>query len=212
MTVHEIDMDGYKRKAHFDYFRSLQYPYVGVTVEQDVTAALLFSKDAGRSFYLTILHAAALAADAVPELRQRIRNNKIVEYSECPTSHTERTQGNEYCYCTLRHHMSLSDYFETAEEARRNCEVNGIKEDDDVEGMYFISTLPWLHYTSLIQPFACNDESNPRITWGKYSITESGRVVMPVSILAHHALVDGSHIAQFYRNLEQEIEKFHSVM
>ena len=30
-------MDSYPRKAHFDYFRSLQYPYVGVTVDVDVT-------------------------------------------------------------------------------------------------------------------------------------------------------------------------------
>ena len=208
MEVHVIDMNSYRRKAHFDYFRSLQYPYVGVTGEQDVTAALRFSKEAGRSFYLTILHAAALAADAVPELRQRIHKNQIVEYSECPTSHTERIQGGEYCYCTLHHHMSISDYFEAADEARRNCAMNGIKEDENSESMYFVSTLPWLHYTSLIQPVSCNDESNPRITWGKYSITESGKVIMPVSILAHHALVDGVHIAQFYGNLEREIENF----
>ncbi len=208
MSVRMIDMSSYARKAHFDYFRSLQYPYVGVTVEQDVTAALRFSKETGRSFYLTFLHAAALAADAVPELRQRIRDGRIVEYSECPTSHTERTQDGGYCYCTLRHHMSLSGYFEAADEARRSCAANGIKEDEDSESMYFVSTLPWLHYTSLIQPVSCNDESNPRITWGKYSITASGRAVMPVSILAHHALVDGSHIAQFYGRLEREIGKF----
>ena len=210
MAVHVIDMSSYRRKAHFDYFRSLQYPYVGVTVEQDVTAALRFSKETGRSFYLTILHAVALAADAVPELRQRIRNDQIVEYSECPTSHTERTQGGEYCYCTLHHHMGLSGYFEAADEARRNCAMNGIKEDEEVESMYFVSTLPWLHYTSLIQPVSCNDESNPRITWGKYSITGSGKVIIPVSILAHHALVDGSHIAQFYDHLAREIEGFNS--
>ena len=210
MMIRRIDMNSYRRKAHFDYFRSLQYPYVGVTVEQDVTAALRFSKETGQSFYLTILHAAALAADAVPELRQRIRKDQIVEYSECPTSHTERTQGGEYCYCTLHHHMSLSDYFAAAEEARRTCAVNGIQEDEDAESMYFISTLPWLHYTALIQPVACGDESNPRITWGKYAITGSGKVVLPVSILAHHALVDGSHIARFYENLAREIGKLDS--
>ena len=208
MTARLIDMNSYSRKAHFDYFRQLPYPYVGVTAEQDVTEAYRFSKETGRSFYLTALHAIALAADAVPELRQRIRGDQIIEYPECPTSHTERTQGDAYCYCTLRHHMSLPDYFAAAEEARKNCARNGITEDADVESMYFISTLPWLHYTALIQPVACGDESNPRITWGKYIKTESGRIIMPVSILAHHALVDGSHIALFYDHLEQEIRQF----
>ena len=207
MEPHFIDMKCYERKAHFEYFKSLQYPYVGVTVNQDVTDAYCFSKSAGESFYLTFLHAVALAADNVPELRQRIRNNQIVEYSECPTSHTERTREGSYCYCTLHHHMDLKDYFACAKEARRRCADNGITEEEYVESMYFISTLPWLHYTALIQPVACGNESNPRITWGQYQKTEAGKIIMPVSILAHHALVDGSHLAQFYDYLRVEIEK-----
>ena len=73
--------------------------------------------------------------------------------------------------------------------------------------MYFISTLPWLHYSALIQPVAGGDESNPRITWGKYEDDGAGRTTMPLSVLAHHALVDGIHIAQFYKNLNDEITK-----
>ena len=142
MTEHLIDMHSYPRKAHFDYFRSLQYPYVGVTVDQDVTDVLRFSKETGHSFYLAFLHAAALAADSVPEFRQRIRGDQIIEYSECPTSHTERTQSGEYCYCTLHHHMSLPEYFELAQQARQNCASNGITEDEDSESMYFIQRSP----------------------------------------------------------------------
>ncbi len=208
MSSHMLDMDSYARKAHFDYFRSLPYPYVGVTVEQDVTDAYRFSRETGRSFFLTILHAAALAADSVPELRQRIRGDRIVEYSACPTSHTERTDSGGYCYCTLHHHMDLPDYYALAEKARQACTSNGITEDADVESMYFVSALPWLHYTALIQPVACGDESNPRITWGRYRETESGRILLPVSVLAHHALADGSHLARFYACLEREIERF----
>ena len=202
-----LDMDSYARRAHFDYFRSLSYPYVGVTIDVDVTNALEYSRKQHRSFYLTFLHAAALAADNVPSFRQRIRGNGIVEYPECPTSHTEAVDGGRYCYCTLHHHMELNEYFEQAEKARLDCAKNGITEDEDAESMYFISALPWLRYTSLIQPVAGGDESNPRITWGKYEHDDKGRVIMPVSVLAHHALVDGVHIAEFYRNLESEINK-----
>lgn len=212
MAPRIIDMADYPRKAHFDYFRSLQYPYVGVTVDTDVTDALRFSRETGKSFFLTVLHAAALAADGVPELRQRIRGDQIVEYAECPTSHTERTGGAGYCYCTLRHHMDLRTYFEAAEKARERCAANGIEEDDDVESMVFISALPWLHYSSLIQPVAGGDESNPRISWGKYEKAASGRTLMPVSLLAHHALVDGIQIAQFFKNLEQEIARYQSLI
>ena len=71
--------------------------------------------------------------------------------------------------------------------------------------MYFISALPWLHYSSLIQPVAGGDESNPRITWGKFQWDGAGKCAMPLSILAHHALVDGVHLAQFYEKVQEKM-------
>lgn len=201
-----IDMESYPRRAHFDYFRTLAYPYVGVTQEVDVTALVRFCKAHGVSFYLTFMHAAALAADGVPEFRQRIRDGGIIEYDECPTSHTEPLPDGTYCYCTVRHNMPFDEYIARTEEARRLCrEKASIEEDEGVESMYFISALPWLHYTALLQPVAGGDESNPRITWGKFAPDAQGRLMLPVSVLAHHALVDGLHLGRFYAGLEREI-------
>lgn len=208
MSSQLIDMDQYARRSHFNYFRSLPYPYVGVTVNVDVGALLTFCREHGFSFYLMFLHASALAADGVRELRQRIRDGGIIEYSECPTSHTELLKNGTYCYCTLHHHMPLRDYLQQAEAARQACRAKGnIEEDADVESMVFISSLPWLHYSALMQPVAGGDESNPHITWGKYEEDSSGKVLLPVTLLAHHALVDGIHLAQFYKNLEQTIQE-----
>ena len=128
MSYTILDMENYKRRAHFDYFRSLQYPYAGTTVNIDVTQALQYSKKNNYSFYLTILHAAALAADDVKELRQRIRDDQIVEYAECPTSHIELLPDSTYCYCTIHHHMELQMYYAQAEKARKKCAENGITE------------------------------------------------------------------------------------
>ena len=205
MGLQVVDMNRYARQAHFEYFRSLPYPYLGTTVNVDVTGILQYCRKRECSFYLAFLHAAALAADGVKELRQRIRDGRIVEYTECPTSHVELLDDESYCYCTLHHHMDRESYFVQAEKARKECRDNGIAEDAGVESMYFISTLPWLNYTAIIQPVAGGDESNPRITWGRYAEDPSGRMLMPVSILAHHALVDGIQIARFYKNLEHEL-------
>lgn len=208
MPFIKIDLDKYDRRQHYEYFSSLQYPYVGVTNNVDVCELVQFCKTKNYSFYLTFLHAAALAADGVRELRHRIRGGGIIEYSECPTSHIELLDNNTYCYCTLHHHMTMEEYIPYAVEERNRCRQNGsIDEDDDSDSMYFISTLPWLHYTAMIQPVAGGEESNPGITWGKFQEDYCGRKQLPVTLLAHHALVDGIHIAMFYRNLEQEIHK-----
>lgn len=208
MAYRIIDMENYARRQHFNYFRSLPYPYVGITADVDVTDLLKYCKAKKRSFYLMFIHAVALAADKVPELRQRIHGNQIIEYSECPTSHIELLEDGSYCYCTLYHHLPLKAYYSEAEKARTDCKAGSITEDEAVESMYFISTLPWLHYTAMVQPVAGSDESNPRITWGKYEENDKGRYTMPVTILAHHALVDGIHIARFYRELKDAVTGF----
>ena len=148
------------------------------------------------------------AADEVDEFRRRIDDGGIVEYDECPTSHTELKPDGTYAYCTLHHHMPLAEYLQRAEEARAAARKSGsIEEEDAVQSMYFISTLPWLHYTQLIQPVACGDESNPRFTWGKYQQNAEGRMMMPLSVLVHHALADGLHIAQFYEAFARQAER-----
>ena len=208
MDFIEIDLETFPRRNHFEHFRSMQYPYVGVTNDVDVTELVRFCKSYHYSFYLTFLHLAALAADDIREFRQRIHNKGIVEYTQCPTSHIELLDNGTYCYCTLHHHLPLNEYIEYAENVRKlSREKGSIEEEDAVESMYFISSLPWLHYTSLIQPVAGGEDSNPRITWGKFQNDHNGKVQMPVTVLAHHGLVDGIHIAQFYQNLEKYIRE-----
>ena len=202
-----IDLDTYPRRDHFNHFCAMTYPYAGVTVDVDVTDLLALCREKGYSFYLMVLHAVALAADDVPEFRRRIDHGGIVEYDECPTSHIELKPDGTYAYCTLRHHMPLADYLTQAEVARTAAREGGsIEEEDDVQSMYFISTLPWLHYTQLIQPVACGEECNPRITWGKYQAEQNGRMMMPLSVLVHHALADGIHIAEFYEAFNQQMK------
>ena len=202
-----IDMVTYPRRDHFEHFYGMAYPYVGVTVEVDVTDLLALCREKGYSFYLMVLHAVALAADEVDEFRRRIDDGGIVEYDECPTSHTELKPDGTYAYCTLHHHMPLEEYLQRAEAARAAARESGsIEEENEVQSMYFISTLPWLHYTQLIQPVACGEESNPRFTWGKYQQNAEGRMMMPLSVLVHHALADGVHIAKFYDEFEKQMK------
>ena len=78
MDFQKIDMDKFARRKHFDYFSSLQYPYVGLTANVDVTELVQFCKGRGYSFFLAFLHIVALSADEIREFRQRIRNKEIV--------------------------------------------------------------------------------------------------------------------------------------
>lgn len=206
MTFKEIDISNSPRKAHFDHFRHAPNPHVGLTVDVDVTDFVRLCKDRGWSFYLAFIRIAAMAANAVPELRRRIRGDRVIEYERCDTSHIELLDNGAYCYCTLRHDpaQSWEDYMRYAAAQRERARAGAsIEEEDDVERLYFISTVPWLHYRDFSQPNYGPDASNPAITWGRYEPDYRGRLMMPVSLLVHHSLVDGLQIAAFYENLNQ---------
>lgn len=102
--------------------------------------------------------------------------------------------------------MPFPDYLDYAVRAQEAAKSERSIEEDREESndKIFISTLPWLTYTSFIQPVPIPADSNPRITWGKYYKQEE-KVLMPVSVLCNHALVDGKHMADFYEALDREI-------
>ena len=60
------------RRAHFDYFRSLQNPMLGVTVDVDVTALRDFCKGEHCSFYLAFMRCAARAANGVAQFYRNL--------------------------------------------------------------------------------------------------------------------------------------------
>lgn len=211
MRFREIDMTTYPRRAHYDHFRHLPNPHVGVTVDVDVTELVERCKETGWSFYLAFIRIAALAANTVPELRRRLRGEGIVEYDFCDTSHVELLEDGTYCYCTLRHDptQSMEAYMAYAAGERDRARSGAsLEEEEDVDSLLFITTLPWLRYSALIQPTAGSEDCNPRISWGRYAPDHRGRLMMPLTLLCHHSLVDGLQIAAFYRAVEDCLARF----
>lgn len=206
MNYQFLDMENYKRKSHFEYFSSLAYPYVGLTANVDITNFIAAVKRNKLPFFLSFCYFIAKSANSVPEFRQRIIDNKIAEYKSCKTSHTVSLEDETYCYCTLDCSMPFPQYLPYAIQAQEDAKAENSTEDSDSDKheLLFISTIPWLSYTSLINPVPTPADSNPRITWGKY-FEQGSKILLPVSVLCNHALVDGLHISQFYHFLNRQI-------
>ena len=205
LTPRIIDPADLPRRAHFEYFSSFANPYVGVTVEVDITSLMNWRSRSGAPFFLSLLYHVAQAANSVPELRQRIREGKILEFPRCPTSHTVAKADGTYAYCVLESGVPFEDFLPAAIAAQEKCKESGtIEEDDSAIASFFVSSVPWISYTGLVQPTPMPADSNVRISWGKY-FERNGRILIPMSLLCHHALVDGRHMARFYDALNAQL-------
>ena len=174
----------------------------------DITEFLSVIQERKLPFFLSFCYCIAKAANAVPEFRQRILENQIIEYTKCRTSHTVSLEDGTYCYCTLDCDKPFREYLIYAAQEQEKAKQERSVEDkqEDLNELIFISTLPWFSYTALSNPVPIPADSNPRITWGKYS-KEEFKTVIPVTVQCNHALVDGLHISEFLDALEKELDK-----
>ena len=204
MAWKKVDMEQDPRNGQFAYFRAMENPWAGVTVPVDITA---FHKALnGRPFFLSFLYAVVRAANDVPELRRRLRDGQVIEYDRCQPSYTAMRSNGVYVYCLVDSGtLPYGDF--VREGKRKQVESWGkdeLKETGDSLNHFFVSCLPRLPYTQIQHPSVSRDDSNPRFSWGKFT-KENGRVTLPVSLFINHALADGWHVTQFYRNLDREL-------
>jgi chloramphenicol O-acetyltransferase type A len=205
MQYKTIDLETFPRREQFLLFKDMAYPYVGLTAEVDVTGVKAFTKKRGESFFLAMNYIVAKAANRIPEFRMRIHEDGLVEYPCCGTSHTVLMPDNTFIYCTLYHGKPYNEYMDYAvAEQKRITEIGWVPDDEEVDALYFTSAIPWVHFTALIQPTRGGIDSNPRISFGKYE-ERGGKLMMPLSVLAHHALVDGYHLGLFFQYVDEEM-------
>jgi len=70
------------------------------------------------------------------------------------------------------------------------------------DDLIYFTTLPWFSFTSFAHARTKGrGKSIPRIVFGKFT-KENERLMLPISVEVHHALMDGLHVGRFLTRLE----------
>ena len=217
MQYKQIDLSTYPRREHFEHFLTMEDPFVYLTSQVDVTDWQVRRRQAGAPFFLSFQYAVVQAANRVPAFRQRIRGEGIVEYEFCDPSYTVALPDGTYRYCLVHANQPLAAYLEEGRvkqaAALRSAHLD---EEGDVAGQLFISCVPDIDYSGLKMPFPDKRFSIPCFAWGRCrtekrlaleggAVVERERASLPVTVMVHHALVDGVHIGQFFACLREEL-------
>ena len=221
MSRKYIDMTKYPRLDHFRHFLTMQQPCVSITVQIDITDWLSRLKASGCPFFLSFQYAVVRAANRIPEFRQRIVDDKIVEYDYCNPSYIVSLPDDTYRYCNVNVNQPFAQYLKES-RVKQDAALHSEhleEEEGDVLGLLFISCVPWFNYTEAMMPYPGGSFSNPSFCWGgyrteKYLALEDGRVTekvktsIPVTLFFNHALIDGIHAGRFFDNLGDELNNF----
>lgn len=205
-----IDLDTWDRVERFRFFSSMDYPQYNICTNLDITGFLSSIKAMRLSFYCAMIFAAALALNQVPAFRYRIRDKQVVLHEQTHPSFTSLPSGSElFKIVTVELEDSLVKFAAKAKKqaAEQDCFISpGVAARDD---LIYITCIPWVSFTHISHPISLTPgDSAPRISWGKY-YNAGGQILLPFSVQANHALVDGIHIGQYINGLQAYLDEFH---
>lgn len=199
-----IDIDTWSRKKYYEFFNGLDIPYFNLCFDLDVTNTLSYTKDNNLSFFKTIVFLTSKVANSISEIRYRIREDAIVEHELVHPSFTILREDNTFNFCTVDYYSDIELFFQKTDVVINKVKnLNYLAVEPNRDDLIYITCIPWVPFTNISHPVNLKpSDSIPRIAWGKYQ-SDRNIVKMPYSIQAHHALVDGVHIGQFYEQLQE---------
>lgn len=197
-----LNLQQWPRRAHYELYRTLAQPHFSLCVPVEITALVPLIKAQGIPLFTALLYAVTRAANEVPEFRYRLRPAGVVEHSVVHPSFTVLGENDLFGFCTVAYTPAFLRFAEAVAAGIAAARTApSLADEPGRDDLLFITSLPWLAFTSMTHPVAGADDSFPRIAWGKYT-AEQGRYTLPVAVQVHHALVDGLHVAHFFTALQ----------
>lgn len=202
-----INENEWERAIHCMVFRDSVEPAFCVTFDIDITNFLVQVRRQNVSFTIAFVYAVCKCANGIEAFRYRFLDGKIVLFDQIDTAFTYLNKETElFKVINVPMRDTLKEYVElatrTAEEQKEY--FTGPLGND----VFQCSPMPWVTYTHISHTNSGKkDNATPLFDWGRY-YERDGRIIMPVSVQAHHSFVDGIHIGRFAEQLQNYLDEF----
>ena len=206
--MRHINLETWPRCEQFRLFSAWDYPHFSMCANVDLTAFYPVVKRRGISFTVATVYVLARAANAIPEFRYRIRAGEVVEHEIVHPATTILTNDDLFSFCFFNYTEDFSLFAARATEQIAYVKEHPTLEDKPGQDDFlYMTSIPWVSFTSCMHPMHLHPvDSVPRFAWGKFF--EDGKLLkMPLSVQAHHALMDGIHMGRFYTKVQDHLKQ-----
>lgn len=206
--MRRIDIETWPRREHFRVFDAMDYPHFSLCANVDVTALHAAAKQRGVSFTVAVTYLVARAANAHPAFRYRIRGGEVVEHEVVHPSATLLRDDELFTFCTIPFAEPFAAFAEQAAACIAHVREHPTLEDEPgQDDLLFMTSIPWVSFTSFMHPIHLHPvDSVPRFAWGKF-FEEGAALKMPLSVQAHHGLMDGVHMGRFFATVQDYLHQ-----
>ncbi|MEM9821007.1 MAG: chloramphenicol acetyltransferase [Bacteroidota bacterium] len=206
----KIQYDNPYRRKHFEFFNNMASPHFGVCANVEISNFRTFVKREGISFNTAMVYVVCKTANSIREFRHRIRGEEVVEHDLVHPSFAVPTKiADVFSFCYVDYQADFEGFVRAASARIELMQSEPSIEDEPGRDDYlFLSSFPWASFTSVQHPMPLQEvDSVPRIVWGKF-FESNGKIMMPLSVHAHHAVVDGSHLGLYFQRFQDVVSAF----
>lgn len=194
-----IDKEDWPRGELFDFYQKFANPCFNISIPIEAQELYVCARDRKESFFLLALYAILRAANAVPQVRQRIVDGAIVEFERIAVMTPIMTEQEMFRQIWCEYVPTFLEFKHEAtpkvEEAKQGTPSPMEDHGDD---FLCASCLPWLHFSSVTQAEYYFGQAVPILAWGKM---KNG--IVPFSCKFHQAFMDGLHVSRFFADIEK---------
>jgi chloramphenicol O-acetyltransferase type A len=204
----KIDINNWKRKEHFLFFKTYDEPFWGITTNVNCTNTYKKSKELNIPFFVYYLYLSLKSVNQIEEFKYRIEGEEVYCYEVVHAAATVLRENGTFGFSYIKYNKDLQVFTENAKQ-----EIKRVKNDDRLmplgsgENVIHYTAIPWISFSGVshARRFSLKD-SVPKIAFGKIHV-ESGHKLLPISIHAHHALVDGLHVGKYLELFQKLLDE-----
>jgi chloramphenicol O-acetyltransferase type A len=204
--MRNLDLESWPRREHFNVFREWGYPHFNLCANVDLTSFYPAVKERDTSISIAIVYILSRAANEITEFRYRIRGEDVVEHDIVHASTTILIKDDIFTFCPMIYTPDFAEFAKNAEDCFKAVQETPSLEDPEDDNWLYMTAIPWVSFTSFMHPLDLDlVDSVPRFAWGKF-FREGDDLLMPLSVQAHHALMDGIHMGRFYKRVQEYLD------
>ena len=203
----EVDISTWARRTTFEFFRDYKDPYFNIAANVDVTKLRQFCRENKISFSIAALFYTQQAANSIREFRLRMIDEKVVEFESVEATQTILNDDETFSFCYFEHCPNVFEYVEAGRAARNKyLKLKTFDVEAERIDLIYYSVIPWVSFTSFKHASpGDNRQTVPRIVFGKV-FHDQDRELMPLSVEAHHAMMDGIHVGRFFERFQAALD------
>jgi len=203
----EVDISTWTRRTTFEFFRDYKDPYFNIAANVDVTKLRQFCRENKISFSIAALFYTQQAANSIREFRLRMIDEKVVEFESVEATQTILNDNETFSFCYFEHCPNVFEYVEAGRAARNKyLKLKTFDVETERIDLIYYSVIPWVSFTSFKHASpGDNRQTVPRIVFGKV-FHDQDRELMPLSVEAHHAMMDGIHVGRFFERFQAALD------